>query len=200
MAAPHIEIIEPGVVMSRAKEDLAEGELRTTIQVLSNLVRDRVSVPEIVQAEIARSVQSIETWLRLLKSGLDEFQRQQSRLDTERRRLQEEVLDLRRREGWDPSAHQLRLRTADSLHKVGQDELKLVENWRKEQLSAKEAVLEAHGLLLKHAGRLDQLGMPRGDLPSAQALFDFIDCAPPREVLIINPPLVIETILPPRLP
>jgi hypothetical protein len=200
MAAPFLHITSAGAITSSALADQSEGELREILQATARLVRESSAVPEIVQAEISRSVQAIETWLRLLKSGLDEFSMQRQRIDNERQRLSREVLELRRWEGCDPTARQLRLRVEDSLHKVGQDELKLIENWRKEQLAAKEAVLELHGELVKHMGRLSQLGIPHGPLSSAQDLFGFLDHSAPREVLIINPPLVVETILPPRLP
>lgn len=199
MTPTFTRIIQPGAIMSRAVEDSSEGALRESLLALHGLVGSSETTPEVVQAGISRCVQAIEAWLRVLKSGLDHVAIQSSRIEAEKQRLSLEILELRRRESWDSTATQLRYRLEESLHRVGQDQLKLVENWRKEQASAKEAVLEAHGELLKHAASLDQFGVPRGPLPSPQELFSFLDCAAPREVFILTPPLVVDAPLA-RLP
>lgn len=199
MGMPFTRIVEHGAVMSRAVEDWSEGALRESLLALHGLVRSSETTPEVVQAGISRCVQAIEAWLRVLKSGLDHVEVRTSRLEAEKLRLSHEILELRRRESWDPAASQLRFRLEESLHRVGQDQLKLIENWRKEQASAKESVLEVHGELLKHAASLDQFGVPRGPLPSAQELFTFLECAAPREVFILTPPLVVDAPLA-RLP
>ena len=163
--------------MSWALEDESEAEFREALALLG-----RVSLPDDSPGggQLFCDVQVLETWLQILKRTRDDFLARSAEIEAERARLREEILEVRRREGWDPGALRIRLQLEDSLHRLVQDLFKLDEARRRAETEAKTSLLEAYSRI---ASQLSDL-----KLPPVSALLAFLDCEQPRRVLVVHEP------------
>lgn len=199
MAKPHVDIVYPGVITSLAREDFAEGDLQEVLQALGRL-SEASDQPGLLAGTISGLIQALGVWLRVLKSGSDLLLERNEQSSQERQRLVEEIAELRRREQLDPHAGPARLRLLESMHRLDEEGFKAEEGLRREQLTAKQQIMESYAELVKQLGRLDQLGIAHPPLPPLAKLFEFLDAPRPRMVLIAHAAEVLESALPPRIP
>lgn len=189
MTAPYLRIIDPGAVWSWALEDRSEAEFRETLALLSRLC---MPVGSPGARQLSCDLQVLETWLRALKASQEQFRTRSADLDAERQRLRDEIQEMRRREAWDPGSMRLRLQLEDSLHRLAQDLSRLQESSHRSETEAKKYLLESYTRIKNQFTDLD--------LPAVNALLAFLECDPPRRVLIIHDPEPFAFSLPERFP
>lgn len=199
MAKPYVDIVCPGAITSLAREDYVEGDLQEILLVLGRLSAGS-DQPGLLASTISGLIQNLGVWLRVLKSGQDLVLERAEQSAQERQRLVEEIAELRRREQLDPHAGPSRLRLLDSMHRLDEDGFKAEEAMRREQLTAKQEIMEGYGELMRQLGRLDQLGVAHPPLPALEKLFEFLNAPRPRLVLIAQAAEALEAPPQPRIP